>query len=226
MPEQVGEQLRVLGQQEDATPFIVLLAAFAAMLSRYSGQQDIVLGTHVAGRQRVELEQLIGFFVNTLVLRLDVRGGVSFRELVRRAREVCLGAYANQDVPFDKLVEELRPERSLSHTPFFNVLLVFQNIPRREAELPGLSLEAMSMESQAAKFYLTLFVNEAGGRLDGTFVYNTDLFNASTIQRMAEHLQNLLRAAAGEPDREIDALAFHSEEVEKQVVYSFNDPLE
>jgi non-ribosomal peptide synthetase component F len=216
----------MLGQQEDATPFIVMLAAFAAVISRYSGQQDIVLGTHVAGRRRVELEQLIGFFVNTLVLRLDVRGGMSFRELVRRAREVCLGAYANQDVPFDKLVEELQPERSLSHTPFFKVLLVFQNTPRREASLPGLSLEAVSTEIQAAKFYLTLFMNEAGGRLNGTFVYNTDLFNASTIRRVAEHLQNLLRAAADEPDAKLDALAIHSEEAEKQVIYSFNDPLE
>jgi len=204
----------------------VLLAAFAAMLSRYSGQRDLVLGTHVAGRQRVELEQLIGFFVNTLVLRIDVRGDVSFRELVRRAREVCLGAYSNQDVPFDKLVEELQPERSLSHTPFFKVLLVFQNVPRREATLPGLTLEALSMESQAAKFDLTLFMSEAGDGLGATFVYSTELFNASTIERMGEHLVNLLRAASEEPDTQIDALAIQTEEVEKQLIYSFNDPLE
>jgi amino acid adenylation domain-containing protein len=224
--EEVGDRLKILGQQEDATPFMVLLAAFAALLSRYSGQQDIVVGTHVAGRQRVELEQLIGFFVNTLVLRLDVRGDVSFRELVRRAREVCLGAYSHQDVPFDKLVEELRPERSLSHTPFFKVLLVFQNVPRREAALPGLSLEAVSMESQAAKFDLTLFMSEAGDGLAGTFVYSAELFNASTIERMSEHLHNLLRAASEEPDRQVDALSINPEEVERQLIYSFNDPLE
>ncbi|HEV2708315.1 MAG TPA: amino acid adenylation domain-containing protein [Pyrinomonadaceae bacterium] len=223
---EVNEKLKILGREEDATPFIVLLAAFAALIARYSGQQDIVLGTHVAGRQRVELEQLIGFFVNTLVLRLGVPGDMSFRELVRRAREVCLGAYANQDVPFDKLVEELQPERSLSHTPFFKVLLVFQNVPRRVASLPGLSLETVSAETQAAKFDLTLFMSESGEGLAGTFVYSAELFNASTIERMAEHLLNLLRAASEEPDRLLDALSINPEEVEKQLIYSFNDPLE
>jgi len=226
VPAEVGEKLKALGQQEDATLFIIVLAAFAVMNSRYSGQQDIVLGTHVAGRRRVEFEQLIGLFVNTLVLRLDVLGTMSFRQLVRQSREICLGAYANQDVPFDKLVEELHPERSLSHSPFFDVLLVFQNIPQREATLPDLKLEALSAGSRAAKFHLTLYINEIEDRLEGAFVYNTDLFDASTIERMAEHLQNLLRASADEPDGQIDVLGLHSKQTESQVIYSFNGHLE
>jgi amino acid adenylation domain-containing protein len=226
VPAEVGEKLKALGQQEDATLFIIVLAAFAVMNSRYSGQQDIVLGTHVVDRRRVEFEQLIGLFVNTLVLRLDVLGTMSFRQLVRQSREICLGAYANQDVPFDKLVEELHPERSLSHSPFFDALLVFQNIPQREATLPGLKAEALSAESRAARFHLTLYMNEIGDRLEGAFVYNTDLFDAPTIERMAEHLQNLLRASADEPDGQIGVLGLHSKQTEAQLIYSFNDHLE
>jgi len=151
---------------------------------------------------------------------------MSFRQLVRQSREICLGAYANQDVPFDKLVEELHPERSLSHSPFFDVLLVFQNIPQREATLPDLKLEALSAGSRAAKFHLTLYINEIEDRREGAFVYNTDLFDASTIERMAEHLQNLLRASADEPDGQIDVLGLHSKQTEAQLIYSFNGHLE
>src|SRR6185369_16831878 len=174
---------------EDATLFMVLLAALSVLLSRYSGQHDIAIGTPVANRIRTELESLIGLFVNTLVLRLDTTSSDSFRSLVRQAREVCLGAYAHQDVPFEKLVDELQPERSLSHTPLFQVVLVLQNLPQGTLNLEGLRLESLTTDSGAAKFDLALVIAESAQGLDCTLEYNTDLFEADTIARLLAQFQ-------------------------------------
>src|SRR5262249_38872415 len=150
------EGLRRLSRQEGATLFMTLLAAFQVLLCRYSGQEDVVVGTPVANRTSEEFEGLIGFLVNTLALRADLSGNPTFRELVRRVREVTLGAYVNQDVPFEKLVEELRPERNLSGSPLFNVTFALQNAEEGTLQLPGLTLSPLNSEEGASRFDLIL----------------------------------------------------------------------
>ena len=162
---ELTEQLQQLSRSEGVTLFMTLLAAFQTLLWRYSGESDVVVGADVANRNRQETEALIGFFVNMLVLRTRVTGEESFEELLQQVREVCLGGYAHQDVPFEKLVEELQPERSLSHTPLFQVVFVLQNQPMGELTLPGLQLGGLEMENTVAKFDLTLMMEERAGQL-------------------------------------------------------------
>ncbi|HOR01629.1 MAG TPA: condensation domain-containing protein, partial [Anaerolineae bacterium] len=181
--------LRELCRQEGATLFMALLAGFQALLGRYSGQDDIAVGSPVANRNRAETEGLIGFFVNTLVLRSDLSGDPSFRELLRRVREVALGAYAHQDVPFDMVVDALQPERDLSRTPLFQVMLTLQNTAPQAPELPGLALSPEPAFGGAAKFDLTLTLAEAAEELRGTLEYCTDLYDAATIERLLGHFQ-------------------------------------
>lgn len=220
IPLDVTAKLKEIARREEATLFMVLLAGFAALLSRYSGQEDMLIGTAIAGRQRAELEKLIGFFVNTLVIRTDLRRNPSFRELVNRVREAMLGAYAHQDVPFEKLVEELQPERSLSNNPLFQVLMVMQNLPRGKVSLEGLQLEWFEVEDVSAKFDLTLVVAEVEKGMQCTFLYSTDLFDASTIARMAERYEALLRDAA-----QGRYLAL-SNDKSRELATAFNAPLE
>ncbi|HEX8116699.1 MAG TPA: amino acid adenylation domain-containing protein, partial [Pyrinomonadaceae bacterium] len=204
LSEELTEGLRRVGREQGATLFMTLLAGWQVLLSRYSNQQDICVGIPVAGRTRVETEGLIGFFVNTLVLRTDLSGEPSFRELLGRVREVCLGAYANQEVPFEKLVEELRPERSLSRTPLFQVMFALQNTPREVARAGELSLSAEPLETGRAKFDLTLVAEEiVGVGVTAMLSYRTDLFDAETIGRMAGHYERLLEAAARTPDEAV-----------------------
>jgi amino acid adenylation domain-containing protein len=217
------DALKTLGRGEDATLFMVLLAAFAGLLSRYSGQTAITVGTPVANRRRAELEPLIGLFVNTLVLHLDTTECRSFRELIRRAREVCLGAYAHQDVPFEKLVEELQPQRSLSHTPLFQALLVMQNVPRRIFNMEGLQLEGLGVDLGTTKFDLTLVAEESEQGLIYTFEYNTDLFDAETITRLAEHFERLLEGIVADPDRRPSSLALLSQAERRKILVEWND---
>ena len=193
--------LQTLGRAEGATPFMMLLAAFQALLGRSSGREDVSVGTPIAGRNRVEIEGLIGFFVNTLVLRTDLSGDPSFRELLGRVREVALAAHSHQDLPFEKLVEELEPERSPSHTPLFQVMFMLQNAPAGELDLPGVRLRSLGSESSgtAAKFDLTLTVAEVGGTFQGAIEYNVDLFDAASVRRMAGHFAALLEGAVAEP---------------------------
>jgi amino acid adenylation domain-containing protein len=191
-------QLKTLSQQSGTSLFMTLLSAFAILLSRYSGQNDIVIGTPIANRTHHQIEPLIGFFVNTLVLRLDLSGHPRFDELLKRVRRVALEAYAHQDLPFEQLVEELQPERSLSHTPLFQVMFVLQNAPMAHLELPGLSLTALELESVIAKFDLTLSLEETADRLEGTLEYNTDLFERATIKRMVGHFQTLLEGISSQ----------------------------
>ena len=223
VPAAITEALKTMGHTEDATLFMVVLAAFASLLSRYCGQTGITVGTPVANRRRTELEPLIGLFVNTLVLHLDTAECQSFRELIGRAREVCLGAYANQDVPFEKLVEELQPERSLSHTPLFQVLLVMQNVPRTVVDLKGLRLEGLSAEVGATKFDLTLVAQESEEGLACTIEYNTDLFEGDTINRLAQHFERLLEAIVADPDRRPSELALLTDEERRQILVEWND---
>ena len=182
---------------------MTLLAAFKTLLYRYSGQEAIVVGSPIAGRNRAEVENLIGLFVNTLVLRTDFSGNPSFRELLRRVRTVCLGAYAHQDLPFEKLVEELQPERDLSHNPLFQVMFVLQSTPVSVINFTGLTARRFEVDSGTAKFDLTVSLAEQGNELVGCFEYSTDLFDSSMIERMVGHFQTLLEGIIGDPDQPI-----------------------
>src|ERR1044071_3825715 len=195
---ELTEKLRQLSRAEGVTLFMTLLSAFSVLLSRLSGQDDVVVGTPIANRTRVETEVLIGFFVNTLVLRTKVESGESFQELLRRVREVTLGAYGHQEVPFEKLVEELQPERDLSHSPLFQVMFVLQNAPREAGLLEELSLSRVEIEAAPAKFDLTLFVVETEHGLNGAFQYNTDIYEVETIDRWSQHFHTLLEAIVQE----------------------------
>ncbi|NVJ19573.1 condensation domain-containing protein, partial [Myxococcus sp. AM010] len=174
-PKGLWEGVKGLAQRENATPFMVLLAAFQVVLSRYARQEDVSVGTAIANRTRAETEGLIGFFVNTLVLRTKVSPTASFRELLTQVREVTLGAYAHQEVPFERLVEELQPERDLSRSPLFQVMLVLQNAPGGAVSLPGLRLEAAESSGKTSKFDVTLGLGESSaGGLSGALEFNSD----------------------------------------------------
>ena len=216
------EKLKALSRQEGTTLFMTLLSAWNALLARYSGQEDIVVGTPIANRNRSEIEGLIGFFANTLVLRSDLSGNPSFRQLLRRVRETALGAYSHQDLPFEKLVEELRPERSLSHNPLFQVLFALQNTPGLEQEIPGLKLEAYGAKVGTAKCDLALFMGETASGLVGRLEYNTDIFEASTINRLVTHFQNLIEAIVADPDQAIGELALLSSSERQQILVDWN----
>jgi amino acid adenylation domain-containing protein/FkbM family methyltransferase len=206
LPAALGRQLAALAHQEECTLFMLLLAAFQTLLHRYSGQDDIVVGSPIAGRTRAQTRDLIGCFVNMLVLRTDLSGDPRFRELLRRVREICLGAYAHQDLPFERLVEELQAERDLSHTPLFQAVFSLQSAPVPLPELPGLTLSPVPLEAESVKFDLILTVTEGEWGLVGTFEYNTDLFDARTIAAMARHLETMLEGIAADPDRCVSAL--------------------
>jgi amino acid adenylation domain-containing protein len=196
-PGPLVRQLAALARRAGATLFMALLAAFQAVLARWSGQEDVSVGTPIAGRNRLETEALIGCFVNALVLRTDLGGDPGFAELLARVREVALDAYLHQDVPFEKLVEELAPERSLSHSPLFQVVFVLENVPRGERIPAGLQAGFLAAALGTAKFDLTLGLRERGGELEGGFEYATDLFDGATVARLCGHLETLLAAIAG-----------------------------
>lgn len=206
LPQELSDALSDLSRHTDATLFMTLLAAFQTLLRRCANQEDIVLGTPIANRTRRETEDLIGFFVNTLVMRTDLSGNPSFRELLRRVREVALQAYAHQDLPFEKLVEELKPERNLSHMPLFQVMVVFQNAPDVKLTLPALELHEFNLEGQTSKVDLSLYIGQTTEGLKLSFEYNTDLFNATTIERMSRHFRTLLAAVVANPDQSLGEL--------------------
>lgn len=202
---ETARALKGLSQRAGVTLFMTLLAAFKTLLYRYTGQTDVVVGTPIANRNRAELEGLIGFFINTLVLRTDLSGDPSFRELLGRVREVTLEAYDHQDLPFEKLVEELQPERHLNHSPLFQVVFALQNVPTwpqpdPAAPPPDPSTQPPPVGTGTAKFDLTVILGELGPKLMGAFEYSTDLFEAATIDRMIAHFQTLLAGIASDPD--------------------------
>lgn len=192
--------LKALSQQENVTLFMTLLAGFQLLLYRYTGQEDILVGSPIANRNRKEIEDLIGFFVNTVVLRTQFGSNLSFRDLLKQVREVTLGAYAHQDLPFELLVEALQPERNLSHTPLFQVMFALQNAPGEVLKLPGLSLDYLEVESDTARFDLSLTFTESNQGLVGELEYNTDLFDAASMKRMLKHLGILLENIVSHPE--------------------------
>ena len=223
LPVDLTAGLYKLARGEGVTLFMVLLAAFQVLLSRWSGQNDVVVGTPIAGRTHRELEGLIGFFINTLALRTELSGNPSFHELLGRVKETALGAYAHQDLPFEKLVEELQPVRDLSRQPVFQVLLVLQNMPQQEAlHLPGPQLSRMGGGGGSAKLDLSLYVYEREGRLDGLFEYATDLFDRSTIERLAGHLKTLLEGIVADPHARIGELPLLGEAERHRILVEWN----
>jgi len=218
----LGDSLRELSRREGATMFMVLLAAFKVLLYRYSGQTDLAVGTPVAGRNRLEIEPLIGFFVNTLVLRTRLQPQASFRQLLAAVKQVCLSAWAHQEIPFEKLVEQLQPQRDMSRSPLFQVMFALQNAADETLSLPGLTMSAVKLEGHSAKFDLTLTMAESGAGVAATLEYNADLYQAATIQRMSRHLQNLLEAIADDPNQPVGELQLMSDAELQQVLVQWN----
>ncbi|MFS8068849.1 MAG: condensation domain-containing protein, partial [Byssovorax sp.] len=202
----LGEGLNALARREGVTLFMLLLAAFDVLLHRYTGQDDLVVGTPIANRTRAETENLIGFFVNTLVLRVELTGDLSFRDLLRKVRAVCLGAYAHQDMPFERLVTELAPERDLARTPLFQVVFALQNAPTEALALAGLQISGVMAESATSKFDLTLVMSESAEGLVCSFEYDLDLFDGATIDRLLGHFRALLEGVVADPAAKIGDL--------------------
>ncbi|OKH14704.1 non-ribosomal peptide synthetase [Fischerella major NIES-592] len=222
LPQSLTEALKSLSQKEGVTLFMVLLAAFKTLLYRYTGQTDLVVGTPIANRNQIETENLLGCFINTLVLRTDLSNNPSFRELLARVRETTLAAYAHQDFPFEQLVKELQPERTLSHNPLFQTMFVFQDSPLQALELPGLKLTPSIVDSGFAEFDLTLFLEDTKLGLMGALEYSTDLFRADTINRIIGHWQTLLAGIVSHPDENISKLALLTKFEENQLLVDWN----
>jgi hypothetical protein len=201
------EALKKLSQREGVTLFMTLVAAFKTLMFRYARQRDVVIGVPIANRTRPETEKLIGFFVNNLVLRTDLSGNPSFRALLRRVREAAFDAYSHQDLPFEKLVEELHPERNMSHSPLFQVMFGLQNVPRQKLDLPDLQVTPFELNVETAKFDLFLSMLEDDGALRGAMEYNTDLFDGARIARMLGHFETMLESVIADPDQRISELS-------------------
>ncbi|NBC43821.1 amino acid adenylation domain-containing protein, partial [Corallococcus exiguus] len=214
--------VRELAVREGVTPFMVLLAAFQAVLHRYSGQEDVCVGTPVAGRTHAELEGMVGVCINTLVLRTRVEGQKSFRDLLARVREVTLGAYAHQDVPFELLVQALQPARSRSHAPLFQAMLILQPASAVSPALPGVEARLEDVDTGTAQYDLTLSLHQVQGALEGTLEYSTDLFQASTAARLVSNLETLLTGAVAEPSRAVSQLPLLSEDERRRVLGEWN----
>ncbi|HYO99006.1 MAG TPA: condensation domain-containing protein, partial [Pyrinomonadaceae bacterium] len=212
IPATVTEALRALSRREGVTLYMTLMAAFQTLMYRYTAQTDIVVGSNIANRNRVETETTIGFFSNMLVLRTDLSGDPSFQELLVRVRETALGAYAHQDVPFEKLVEVLQPPREPGRQPMFQTVFSLQNAPMPALELAGLSLSLIEVNSGTAKYDLVMNMWDEEQELTGSLEYNTDLFEAPTISRMIKHFQSVLSNIADQPEARLGALELLSEE--------------
>jgi amino acid adenylation domain-containing protein len=219
----LSQSLRELSRREGATLYMTLMAAFQTLLYRYTGQGDIIVGSPIAGRNRAETEALVGFFVNTLVLRSRIAPGNTFTELLQQVREAALGAYTHQDIPMEKLVEELQPERNTSHTPLFQVTCAMQNAPMETLELSGLVLSEIANLVQPAKYDLSLSFGESDQVIYGTMVYNVDLFDDTTITRMIEHLETLLQAVVADPHLPLSELPLLPDAERRRLLFDFND---
>ncbi|MDZ7319565.1 MAG: amino acid adenylation domain-containing protein, partial [candidate division KSB1 bacterium] len=206
LSESLSQAIKELCNREGTTLFMTLLAAFQTLMYRYSGQDDIAVGSPIANRTRAELENIVGFFVNTLVFRTDLSGRPTFKELLQRVRNVALGAYAHQDLPFEKLVDAIQPQRDLSHSPLFQVMFVIQNVPGQPTNVSGVTISPVENHSGTSKFDLTMFMLEEGNNLAGALEYNTDLFDETTIDRMLRHFENLLAQVVAAPEMRIDQI--------------------
>jgi amino acid adenylation domain-containing protein len=225
LPASLTKALKLLSRQQEVTLFMTLLTAFQILLHRYSNQDDILVGTPIANRTQTQTEDLIGFFVNTLVLRSQLSGTLSFRELLGQVSRMALEAYSHQDLPFERLVEELHPERDLSYNPLVQVMFVLQNSPMQSLHLGELQLSPLQIESDVTHFDLILEFNETleGGELRGQLSYSTDLFKSSTITRMIGHLLTLLEGIVAAPEQQLDQLPLLTEAERHQVLFERND---
>lgn len=227
LPGDLLESLKQLGRRERVTPFMILLAGFQLLLHRHTGQTDIAVASPVAGRDRLETENLIGCFINTLVLRTDVSGDPTFRELLRRVSQVAVGAYAHAQVPFDLVVAELRPERGGMRTPFTPVLFHLRHDSVAVPSIAGdLRIAEISLPQQTAKFELTLEIAEKEGRLECLWNYDVGHFERETIERMREHYERLLSEAVSDPDRRLSEIQLVSSAEAAALLADFNVPLE
>lgn len=222
LPIELARQLEKLSRESETTLFMTLLAAFATLLYRYSSQDDILIGSPVANRNRPEIEPLIGFFVNTLVLRTRFENDLSFRELLARVKEITLEAYTNQDVPFEQVVETLKPERSLSYSPLFQVMFDLQNIPKEPLKIPNLEFNNFVTETLTTKFDLSLSIEKTEEGFLGIWEYSTDLFNEATIARMAGHFQILLEGIVTNPHRSVSQILLLTEAEQHQLLFEWN----
>ncbi len=222
LPEPLADSLMALSRRENATLFMALLAAFQVLLSRYTGCEDIAVGSALAGRNWVETEKLIGIFINILVLRTNLAGNPTFRELLGRVRETCRGAYSHQDVPFEKLVEKLRPECDLSSASLFQVMFNLENLPEEKIEIPGLCVEEFGFDVPVAACDLTLEIVQRNRQLKCSFIYNADLFDRGTMERMAGHYRTLLEAIVAEPDGRIASLPLLTLAERHQILVEWN----
>ena len=222
LSSELSENLGMLSRKSAVTPFMTLMAAFNVLLYRYTQQEDLLVGIPIAGRRRSELEKLIGFFVNTLVLRVGTSASSTFRQLLSSVRVKALEAYAHQDIPIEKLVEELKPERSLSHTPFFQVMFNFQNTPSTPLAFPGLTVTPIEVDSGTAKFDLSLYITERAEGLKGLWTYNTDLFDRVTIERMSRHYERILESIVQNPDVKISEIELLGERERHQLLEEWN----
>ena len=223
LPDELTSAVNEMSHRFAVTPFMILLAAFQVLLYRYTGQEDVVVGSPTANRRRPEVEGLIGFFVNTLVLRADLTGKPSFTELLFHVRDVCVGANANQDLPFEKLVQELQPERDKSRNPLFQVMFVLQNATRPFSGIPGLRVEPLEVATTRSPFDLSLFLRERDGKYVGNLEYSTDLFDHGRIERMACHFQTLLEVIVKAPDQSIARLPILTEGERHRILVEWND---
>ena len=224
IPGELTARLKALGQREDATPFMTLITAFQTLLHRYTGHTDFAVGTPIANRARVETEGLVGLFANTLIMRADLSGNPSFREALRRMRTTAIDAYAHQDLPFERLVEELHPERDHRHNPLFQVMFAYQNLPDHgPAEpWPGLTASPMQVTRPTAKFDLTVYVSESGQGLSATWQYNTDLFDEPRIARMTGHFRTLLEAIVAAPESALSDLPLLTDAERHELLTTWN----
>ncbi|MDC6126578.1 condensation domain-containing protein, partial [Burkholderia gladioli] len=221
-PRELGDALRQLGRQHGTTLFMTLFAGWAALLSRLTHQRDLVIGTPVANRQQAELEPLIGFFVNTLALRVRLEDDPDVAGLLQQVRQTALDAYAHQDLPFEQVVEAVQPPRSLSHSPIFQAMISLNNTPAHALELPGLQLETLAQAHVTTQFDLSLSLVDEDGIISGDLEYASDLFDASTVERLIANLQTLLAGMAADPSRRLGTLPLLDETQRQQVLVDFN----
>jgi amino acid adenylation domain-containing protein len=223
LPASLSQAVSALGRREGATPFMVLLAAWGLLLGRHAGQEDVLVGTPIAGRNRREIEDLIGFFVNTLVLRVDAQGNPSFGELLGRVRRAALDAFTHQDLPFERLVEELVPDREMAHSPLIQVLFSLQNTPLHPFAIPGLSLAPVTVDSGLTKMDLTLMLSESATGFSGGLEFNTDLFDAATAERLSARFLTLLEAVVNTPETATAELPLLLPAERHQALVEWND---
>jgi len=223
IPQPLAGAINKICQQKDVTPFMFFMAALQTLLHKYTGQEDLCVGTPIAGRNRAETESLIGFFINTLVVRGNLTGNPRFSALLQQMKTVALEAYAHQDLPFEMLVEKLQPERDMSRSPFFQVMFVHQNAPIQPLKLPEITFRFQPIDSETAKFDLTLVIEELPEGLKGHFIYNTDLFDAGTILRMIQHFRLLLEKVVNAPEARLSDYALITEIEQRQVFQEWCD---